>query len=460
MRLAMMYSSIAGVGEAAQFSYRFALEHRDDLSPRDQVLLGTIEPLFAAPPDWTRYHRILVEAAHTHPGDAEFHFLACASAQRIGLMAEALPHARRAAELDPSYGDAWQSIGNILAALGRSDEAYEMLGVCIEKVPTSLDCLADRVLLASLRGQCEQAFRDAQLGIKRGGDGYWYERVAQLAAASGRPYEAVVEAMRQASTRYPRAEAAFRPLQNQFELDVYRGDLEKARARSETLVAEAAKRDELHLRVVNQVRRALILEELGEGRRAAEEAKGLVAASDALSSNARNTIGYDRMPVLYRVMHAGDAIDDAEFARLRAEWLGHWSERHGAAADLWLHGQLEMVASADDAKAAVAARPADFGVERVYRSDFHRGAIGRAYLMAGEADEALLHLRAAISSCAVLSRPIRYVQDHLLLGRALEAKGDSDDACKAYGYVVERWGKTISVSAAEAKKRIAALGCK
>jgi serine/threonine-protein kinase len=61
----------------------------------------------------------------------------------------------------------------------------------------------------------------------------------------------------------------------------------------------------------------------------------------------------------------------------------------------------------------------------------------------------------------VLRFPFAHLRGEVLLGRALEAKGDRAGACAAYASVVRRWGgaKPRSVTAEDAAARASALKC-
>jgi Flp pilus assembly protein TadD len=88
--------------------------------------------------------------------------------------------------------------------------------------------------------------------------------------------------------------------------------------------------------------------------------------------------------------------------------------------------------------------------------------IGRTYLLAGQAGEAIAHLRTAVAECDLFDAPVQHVRAARDLGRALEKKGDTAGACEAYGKVLAQWGhaKPRSVTADEARARVKALGCK
>jgi serine/threonine-protein kinase len=88
-------------------------------------------------------------------------------------------------------------------------------------------------------------------------------------------------------------------------------------------------------------------------------------------------------------------------------------------------------------------------------------AVGRTYLLAGRADDALVTLERATRSCFPLEHPIEHTRASYALGLAWEAKGDTGAACAAYRVVRRRWGDAHprSITADLAAARIAALKC-
>jgi hypothetical protein len=65
--------------------------------------------------------------------------------------------------------------------------------------------------------------------------------------------------------------------------------------------------------------------------------------------------------------------------------------------------------------------------------------VGRAQLIAGELDAAIDSLRRTADDCSVLVDPIAVTRARLLLGRALERRGDRAEACESYRRVVDAW---------------------
>jgi serine/threonine protein kinase/tetratricopeptide (TPR) repeat protein len=460
LRIALFYASTDVSSEQARSSYRIAQEQREQLSPRMQRLLDALRPqLVQSPANWIEYHEALASAAADYPGDAELHFLASVTVNRLGHAETALKFARRAVELDDKYGDAWQTVAIALSMMGRLDEAVEVLGQCIDNVPTSLDCLADRMMLNSRIGECDAAFEDAQAAVRRYADGRNYARLGRLAAATGKPEAAIQEAFRQAARHYAEPEQGRWPIVNDVALLIYRGALVAAAERSKAVIEAVDHLDNRGVRVGALVARLRILEEIGQAKRAGAEAQAFHAARAAFAGSAHVNARNDGTPALLAFMYRGGVLDRTDLVAKRTQWLALWSERHGSLDDLWMHGHLAMIADEDDAKAAVAARPKDFSVDKLQRGGAARGMLGRVHLLAGDVDVAVHHLRAATRECDIMVRPVRHVQYHLLLGEALEKSDDTAGACEAYRYVVRRWGGSPSVSAAAAKKRRAALKC-
>jgi hypothetical protein len=87
--------------------------------------------------------------------------------------------------------------------------------------------------------------------------------------------------------------------------------------------------------------------------------------------------------------------------------------------------------------------------------------LGRARLLAGEADAAREALERATRACGALFDPFTEVRAHLWLGSAHEARRDTPAACAAYAEVLRRWGTEtpLAKTAQAAKARRAALRC-
>ncbi len=110
-----------------------------------------------------------------------------------------------------------------------------------------------------------------------------------------------------------------------------------------------------------------------------------------------------------------------------------------------------------EAREALAARP-QFG--RTYRED--PGSLGRIYLLAGNAAEALPLLEEHAKACPfVFGDLLDRTRAWFFLGEARAATGDRLGACAAYDRLLERWGsaKPRSVTAEKARRRRLELRC-
>ncbi|WP_394832424.1 hypothetical protein LVJ94_38535 [Pendulispora rubella] len=84
-------------------------------------------------------------------------------------------------------------------------------------------------------------------------------------------------------------------------------------------------------------------------------------------------------------------------------------------------------------------------------------AIGRAYLLVGDLENAERYLRRATRSCAALDNPFEHTWALLNYGKLLEQKGDVGGACNLYRQVVQRWSEGTTSQAAHA--RMTSLKC-
>jgi hypothetical protein len=128
----------------------------------------------------------------------------------------------------------------------------------------------------------------------------------------------------------------------------------------------------------------------------------------------------------------------------------------------WLYLQADPVETEGDASLALEAlgHPVTLSVHA--EAGLAAYVLGKLYFLAGRFDDALAPLEAATHSCDALFRPVEQTRELEMLGEVREAKRDAAGACQAYEVVLRRWGKAVpsSVTAAKAKARTSALGCR
>jgi tetratricopeptide (TPR) repeat protein len=163
-----------------------------------------------------------------------------------------------------------------------------------------------------------------------------------------------------------------------------------------------------------------------------------------------------RLYQLYARHHAG-LVDAPTFRRTLAETQQAEAARLMAidadGARFWA-----VVGNAD-------ANPLDLELARPYLDHPQSGSFeavrGHVLLLAGRLDDALPALRSGAATCGCLVTPRTFIQAHLWLGEALEAKGDTAGACTNYAVVIHRWknAKPRSITLEKAKARSRALHC-
>jgi serine/threonine-protein kinase len=160
----------------------------------------------------------------------------------------------------------------------------------------------------------------------------------------------------------------------------------------------------------------------------------------------------------------------ASFAATRRKWIEDRFFTGAYKGDVWNYAYASTALTPTEARAALDALPAlgppaqivglsGWGFSSRWGSP--DADAGRVYLLAGQVDEAIVHLKRAAAECNVFDSTIDHVHAALDLGRALEQKGDVQGACDAYGKVLAQWGhaKPRSVSADAARARVTALKC-
>jgi serine/threonine-protein kinase len=170
----------------------------------------------------------------------------------------------------------------------------------------------------------------------------------------------------------------------------------------------------------------------------------------------------DPTPRLIEVERLASTISPAQQSERLVAWIAKWTKLSPSkdAADAALIAAYLWPAETRE-QAADALQRLPQHVPLSYPNLDANFILGKANFLAGRIDEALPYLRRAADACLGLATPVDTTHAALMLGHALDSKGDKAGACAAYKIVLDRWGKAKprSVSADDARVASAKLGC-
>jgi tetratricopeptide (TPR) repeat protein len=156
------------------------------------------------------------------------------------------------------------------------------------------------------------------------------------------------------------------------------------------------------------------------------------------------------------------ALELAYRSREIDAWAEDWRARIPSfyASYIWAMGYARTASSPEQARVALAALGRFGAAPPVFTPQSSIDAyVGRTYLLAGRAADALPYLQRAAGQCA-LSWPIEQTRAMYDLGDALAKTGNVPAACDAFARVLARWGSAKrSVTAAAARTRAHDIGC-
>ncbi len=462
------------MNEGAREHLRKAQALLGTLSERDRALVEAIDPVVQRQPsDWAASRNRLTALLERYPGDAQlWHLLGLVNGNYDDFEA-AVKDMDRALVIDPGFAAADSFRAIMLAYLGRFAEARAGIDRCLARNPRSMACLAVLASLQNEAGACDGVEAVARQMIASSDQAsHAYFTLANALAARGRPAATVREALRQVDVGEEPLPAVVRQEQQRMRarddasVAVLQGDFEGAEreARAYAALVASSTRQAAHGGVASVL--ASILEETGRSAEAGQVALDFLDRRDAWEpepSAEDIALAVDATPRLLRIALRGGRLGRAEVEARRAAWLAAWKDRVTPAARsyLWMYAYARVAETPEDARAALDVLPS-YGPLPPFRADTLVDVdVGRTYLLAGRAADAIPWLEHASHTCMVLWFPFEYVRAHLLLGQAREAQGDKAGACAAYELVVDRWGqaKPPSVTAAQAKERADALGC-
>jgi len=470
LRLALYGPYYASSPADRRSSFSRASLLASSLEPRDAALLPVAEALALDPVDLGTALARARSVAERYPQDAEVALVLYTILYGTDREDERLAAFRRVLELDPLGTQVLDGEAYLARGRGESGRARELLAQCIERVPAATYCRQLQAWLDAEAGSCDAELAEARELVKLDPDAVTpYAVLAQALLATGAPLESVRGALGQAEARTtptlhtPRGIA---PL----ELAVLTGDFESADtlASALALAVETFTSEQEHAAIASL--RISLAEEAGDVTRALQIANAFERESSAWNGDAPLGVRARRLYLL----HASGALGDAGLAEARERLIdASLRPLPGASPAVKERERIRVAASyaKTRAEALEALGPGGMAAVPPGISVGEGLAGGRLLLLAGRGDEALPRLQRAVRSCSVISgdlilesdlaAPLDHVHAQLLLGQALEARGDRAGACAAYGSVQARWGgaKPRSVTLDAAKGRIKALRC-
>jgi serine/threonine-protein kinase len=445
------------LGAEGRTAYAAAAQNRSSLSDRDQALLRAIEPaVLPDVPDFAESARRTRAVAERWTDDAEIAWIDGQALVGVGDRDASLREFDRALALDEHFALALHEQAAVHNLLGEYDEALATAGRCLEVSPIAAACARRRADVFAMRGQCSDLEREARrvvAGEPNGANAYRYMILAL--AARRAPVEAIRDAMQHYQANSSEKERPIAAEQTEAGLALYAGDLGAA-ARHRLEAERLLREQDPDAREVDAI---VLEEESGERSRAVD------LAQEYLRRDEPSPSPLGRGVPLWEV-HVAGRIDAAEFRRRRDTWAAQaHAISHRWADQTWLEFYATTSVTAQDAREALEALPtyprpkggdADVGDLPLFEEP-----VGRVYLLAGQLDDAIVHLGAAARSCAGIRTLVWYLRSHEELGEALAAKGDRAGACEAFHVVLSYWGhaKPRSVTADAARKHAKALGC-
>jgi serine/threonine-protein kinase len=428
---------------------------RATLNDRERDVLDAIAPAVLDPPNLVEVARRFRALSERRPLDVPlldelgvtenklFHFDASAAAYQ------------RALALEPRMD------ATIFAQdLASVEQRNAVLDHCVGVPGARLDCRAQQAVDDWIEGSCghlEQVSRDmAALAPDQPRPHRW---LAWALAGQGAPVEAIEAALARKRALAPGGVTRTAELGDAADIALWTGDFATALRDLDELLASA--RDAALPGLA--LKRVETLWEIGDRKGAGQAALSYVKRAAALPRDERPDS--DVYPLFLARARQGGSLEEREYMQKRDAWVAQWRARVDAvawaAAGPIVWARAFAHAEGDEARRAVARAPdfAGFPPARSIRFFYaDDGVPGETLRHAGRLDDALPRLESAAAKCDYgMSR----VRATLALGEVLEERRDTAGACKAYAFVLGRWGaaRPRSVTAEQAKAHAARLGC-
>ncbi|MFO0754989.1 MAG: protein kinase [Byssovorax sp.] len=438
-----------------QAAYSRAVELRATLTPRDLMFLRVLEPLLSRmPAERSVVRERLLEAIKTYPMDAE---LFMTLAQFAETKDEGLRFAERAAALDPQYADAQQLLGRHLARFERYEDALKAFEHCLEVAPTSADCRMERSEAYAKLGRCADAEEELRKSTASQPQLKDCMNRADLMLGLGRSVESSYQIARQALDGLSGAERQRDEAMVRARFAYYGGDFEEALKSVEEFGKLIDADPYIGSHQVHTIWLKGLYVEMGRTEDAVRVVESYWKHKDAWVSEK----AWERNMPLSRFLHHAGKLSKADLdARLDEFVRAYTGDDKEGSPSPSLAGYLIDIESREEAEAGLRVlhalpnppKPEQASVDML-------GALARAHLLAGDADQSIEISRLRVKHCyGAFDLPHAW----MTMAQALEKKGDKAGACEYYGKVLERWGKARpkSVTADKARDLSRALSCK
>jgi eukaryotic-like serine/threonine-protein kinase len=468
LRLALLAFFLGDIDAkgAARPAFLHATEHRLRLDAHERALLDAMSPVVTGDPaDWEAAASSLAGACVTFPGDAELLYYLGKVRSAQGRFAEALRAQEAAIAADPAFVLAYSSGANAALHLGDEDRAARALERCTERTPAATRCWRMREFVDSQAGRCAAAVGDARRWAALEPDAHWpYRYLAEASFADGAPLEAVNDLAEQSIARSGDNAPRFGPAVRGT-LAELRGDAPAAVEEARRYAAWANDRGQFMYNAFATDTLLHVFGEFGRPEDLAPIAEDFLNRKRAWTSVPRAddyAVAIDPTPRALRALERAGRIGEPEFVEREAAWEAEWRGREPSLDPgyLWIYGQAGAAETRDEAERALARLPLYEPLPPFRPYVLGDLSIGRTFLLAGRAVEAVPPLERAAHDCSVFDQPTGDTQASYWLGQAYEATARTAEACSAYERVLDRWGRAKgSVTAEKAAARLRALRC-
>lgn len=442
----------------ARKRFKWLAEREAQLDERHRAYLRALEAVVVQEPsDYALSATRLTEAIQKWPLDAELHFVLASARERTVQLDEATAEAKKAVELDPEYADALQALGRIALKRGNTHEAGRFFDRCV--TARGLDCLHDRLRLSARTRKCADVIRDAKLYEEGSGGGrslHWVYAASAVLSMPSEPRAAAEQFLARADAAAKSGPPASAARLARLRLLALDGKLEELIAKVDEVYPQLTT-----LREMADVTylSAMAARELGKDAEVRRVAERYLAARHAAMSDALQQVASDPAPLLWQALHAKSNPQELESKLV--EWRDTQRKLGFAEGPIWFQSQAALADDEKSARAAMAAKPADFIVEQVQEAALGWDVLARVERLGGEPNPNNLTAARGALSCTDLIYPFAHVGADMEVAQTAEVLGDSKAACGSYAYVVYRWGaaKPLPATARRAQERMRKLHC-